>query len=228
MITRNLSLSLALATSFALTTGAFANAGNRQALDTDMLNRVFAVENGQNLLRVYPSRRMVIKRSTKIGSDIEVDDGVNLELNGKIRKETLKRTAAGKILKMEKVTTFGGYAANFLRVYVSFDQSCTTVDCAFVFENPVDLQYVYGWQATLLNETFQLAQIPAGGPFSQIDAIWLGRKPLFKRAMETAPAMLWSDNILDTTARRAQSLTLEIDVDELMNIEKESVVHDGW
>ncbi|MEK7690866.1 MAG: hypothetical protein AAB425_07585, partial [Bdellovibrionota bacterium] len=180
-----------------------------------MLNRILAVENGQNLIRVYPSRRLVIASSTKIGSDIEVDEEVNLELNGKIRKDTLKRKAAGKILSVENLTVKDGVKVNFTRLYISFDQSCTTVECAFVFENPLVREWHnYSYYFKRTSGSFQLSSIPSAGPFSQIDAMWLGRKPVFFRKMEVVPSGYYSYNILDTVSGKAANLMLEIDVDE--------------
>ena len=70
-----------------------------------------------------------------------------------------------------------------------------------------------------------LAAIPETTGETQIDAIWMGRKPIFWRPLESKVKSGNHDNVFESDAK---DLVLQVKLNELMNIEHETVKHGGW
>ncbi len=200
-----------------------AHASDRVTLNHEILERIQSVENGINRVRVYPSRRLVIQRSTTLNSETRVDDSVETQFDGKIRKDILGFSKPGKILAVEKIESFGRTSApeNTLRLVVSFDSDCTTRSCAFIFENPV-IRQEYSPNRYHLDRSgtsFLLADFPDDSETPRVDALWIGHKPLFWRKLSRD---------FNVFRNHGKDFALQVKVDEIMNIERDTVRHDGW
>jgi hypothetical protein len=207
------------------------HASDRATLTGDILSRVQSVENGIERLRVYPSRRLVIQRSASLGSETTVDGSVDTLFEGKIRKDILSRNTPGKILAVEEVESVDGAVVpeKTDRLIVSFDSSCTTRSCAFIFENPpLGERSRWGSLLTLSRRgtSFFLAAYPADAEVTRVDALWVGRKPFFWRKMERFARHGDWLNVYEN--KGWNPFVLEVKLHELTDIEHETVKYDGW
>jgi hypothetical protein len=188
-----------------------AHASNRVLFTTEILGRVQNVENGLENVRVYLSNRLVAVRSTPVGSSTSVDGSVDTVMHGQERRDIVRRASSGKIVGLES-------DANGIQLWVSFDSTCTTRDCAWKFIN-----HFNNWR------TFGLAALPTRDADGlQLDAMWIGRKPFWWRTMETNPGDKYNSDLYNTIDQSAPDLMLEVKLNELMEVEHKTVRHDGW
>ncbi|HTL12519.1 MAG TPA: hypothetical protein VL588_08540 [Bdellovibrionota bacterium] len=113
-----------------------------------ILARVQAVQNGQERVRVFLNRTLVVERSTDAGTDTtNVSGDVDVVLEQHKLKETIKRGVRGKIVAIEQPTATGNYTAGKcddkhgqVLVYITFDPSCNAKECAWGFSRAYGLQ----------------------------------------------------------------------------------------
>ena len=189
-----------------------AHASNRETFTGEILRRVQKVDGGVDSVRLYLNHRLVVKRSTPLGSNTTVDGSVDTVTRGVERKDVISRGAAGKIVE---ISEFQGTPI----LWVSFDTSCTVRACAWGFLS-------YG------GHFFGLAALPEQDATGmQVDALWLGYKPLFFRRMETDPYGHWRggwNQFIYNALTTKTELRLQVKLDELREVEHQTVNHGGW
>jgi hypothetical protein len=77
-------------------------------------------------------------------------------------------------------------------------------------------------------QTFGLAALPSRDADGlEVDTMWIGRKPFRWARMETLPGQHYERSVFNTL-HTDRELRLEVRVDELMEVERKTVRHDGW
>jgi len=117
-------------------------------LSDGIIARVQAVTNGQERVRVFLNRTLVVERSTDAGTDTtNVSGDVDVVLEQHKLKETIKSGVRGKIVAIEQPNVTGTYSAGDcagkhgqVMVYITFDPSCNDKACAWGFSRPFGLQ----------------------------------------------------------------------------------------
>lgn len=103
--------------------------------------------NALDLARVYLSKTLKIERASAAKKVSEVETGVSRVVRQNILKEEISKKVRGKIIAIEGtedsnfVHTSDEVTKKLLTIYVSFDKSCLSKDCAFAFRMPGELRY---------------------------------------------------------------------------------------
>ncbi|HTL12520.1 MAG TPA: hypothetical protein VL588_08545 [Bdellovibrionota bacterium] len=201
-----------------------------------VLARVQAVQNGQERLRVYLNRTLVVERNTDAGTDTtDVHGGVDVVLEQHKLKEIIKRGTLGKIVAVEATNITGTEGESCAGkheqlVYVTFDPSCNTKECAWAFGRKYSLQtsgyYSYTCSGTTSSdETYYLAAVPGNSLYSHVELY--SKKGLMKRHMSFYDAVSYNNAGVYLTAKDKYSIALEVDLDQLLKVVSQTVVHPG-
>ena len=222
----------ALALTMAVATSADALAKNID-LTNEEVTRVGTVEQGLDKLRVKLSRKLVVERVTKGTDSVEVNGDIDVVYEDHILREEVGAEVRGKIVAIEgeEVTYDGDDTASLSgkTIYVSFDPSCTSKDCAFGFVRPFDdttdycssYSYTCSYKRVFQSESYVLAKVPTNANFSQTTVF--SKKGLMKRKMEIAHGVY-----APAKGGFKYAVRLRVDEDELRRVVEESKKHPGW
>ncbi|MCC7440384.1 MAG: hypothetical protein IT285_02055 [Bdellovibrionales bacterium] len=207
----------------------------------EILSRVQSVQNGQERVRVFLNRKLIVERRSDAGTDVEVNGGVDVVLEELFLRETVARGVRGKIVAIEgdltSSYTFGACAGRqYKTVYVTFNPNCADKSCAFGFVRAHHVRQESEWVAAegykpickvreVSNDGWYfLASVPANTKYTHIQTF--SKKGLMKRPMSYYNNTDFIGGIY-ATKKNKYSIRLQVDSDELKRVIEESVNHPG-
>jgi len=209
-----------------------------------VLARVQAVQNGQGRVRVFLNRTLVVERNTDAGTDTtNVHGDVDVVLEQHKLKEIIKHRTLGKIVAVEAATITSSYedpncdpaVRRVQTVYVTFDPSCNDKTCAWAFAREYTLSvqdptYYNDYKSScamgsLATDGYYLSAVPGNSLYSHVELY--SKKGLMKRHMTLVAPGSNSAGGIYSTANLKYAIRLQLDLDELLKVVSQTVVHPG-